>query len=221
MFDRIIPLIGSENFKKINNVNVLIIGIGGVGGIALESLVRCGFKNITIMDNDIFEESNLNRQILSDINSIGKNKVDVAKEKMKNINKDVNITSLNVFLDKTNMEIINDFDYVIDACDSTNTKFELYKYITDKNIKFISSLGMGNRFCINKLEITSLNRTINDPLAKKLRKMCKDNNVSTNISVLVSSELPKISKNIFSIFTVTNTAGIMLADYIINDLIKK
>lgn len=220
MFDRILPLLGEENFKKIQNSKILIVGIGGVGGIALEALVRSGFKYITIIDYDVFEVSNLNRQIISTYNSIGKNKVIVAKEKMESINKDVVINAINIFLDKNNIKDIGTYDYIIDTCDTVETKLELYKYAKEKDIKIISSMGMGNRVDLNKIEITSLNRTINDPLAKKIRYLCKKKNIETNIKVIASQELPIISTNIYSIFTVTNTAGIMIANHVLNEIKK-
>lgn len=220
MFDRILPLLGEENFKKIQNSKILIVGIGGVGGIALEALVRSGFKYITIIDYDVFEVSNLNRQIISTYNSIGKNKVIVAKEKMESINKDVVINAINIFLDKNNIKDIGTYDYIIDTCDTVETKLELYKYAKEKDIKIISSMGMGNRVDLNKIEITSLNRTINDPLAKKIRYLCKEKNIETNIKVIASQELPIISTNIYSIFTVTNTAGIMIANHVLNEIKK-
>lgn len=221
MFDRLIPLYGEENFKKMQSQNILIVGIGGVGGIVLESLVRSGFLNITIIDYDLFEESNLNRQILSDRSSVGEKKVNIAKIKMENINSNVNIKALDIFLDKNNIENIGTFDYIIDTCDTVNTKLELYKFSKKNDIKIISSMGMGNRKDISKIEVTSLNRTLNDPLAKKIRKLCKDNNINPNIKVIASSELPRIDTNIYSSFVVTNTAGIILANYVINDIIKK
>ncbi len=109
MFDRIDPLIDSDGFKKVQNAKIIIIGIGGVGGIVLETLVRTGVQNITVIDFDSFEVSNLNRQILSDYKSIGLKKVSVAKEKMKNINPSLNIDSLDIFLDKN----ININSYIV------------------------------------------------------------------------------------------------------------
>lgn len=221
MFDRILPLLGKENFEKIQFSKILIVGIGGVGGIVLENLVRTGFLNITIIDFDVFEESNLNRQILSDINCIGRKKVDVAKEKMEYLNKEVTINALDMFLNEDNINNLGYFDYIIDTCDTVETKILLYKYSEINKINLISSMGMGNRMDISKIEITSLNRTINDPLAKKIRNLCKENNINLSIKVVASQELPVISKNIYSLFSVTNTAGIILSDYVIKDILKK
>lgn len=220
MFDRLIPLIGENKFEIISEKKILIVGIGGVGGIVLEALVRLGIQNIDIIDFDVFETSNLNRQILSDLNSIGKKKVDVAKVKMESINKNVNINALDLFLDENNIKKLENYDYIIDTCDTVDTKLELYKFAIENKIKIISSMGMGNRIDISKIEITSLNRTINDPLAKKIRKLCKDKNINTNILVIASQELPVINKNIYSSFVVPNISGIMIADYVVNDLLS-
>ncbi|MFI3260119.1 MAG: ThiF family adenylyltransferase [bacterium] len=221
MFERTELLLGEETINEIKKQKILIVGIGGVGGIALNALVRTGFSNITIIDYDTFEISNLNRQILSDNLSIGLKKVEVAKRKMLEINKDLNIKALDIFLDKDNIQDIGTFDYIIDSCDSVDTKLELYKYATENNIKIISSMGMGNRVDLSKIGISRLDRTLNDPLAKKLRFLCKRNNINSKIPVVSSTELPRIDKKIASIFPVTNTAGIHLANYIINDVIKQ
>lgn len=220
MYTRTISLIGDNNFKKFKNINILIIGLGGVGGITLESLVRTGITNFTIIDYDTFDITNLNRQLISNYDYINKKKVYCAKEKMENINKDVNIKALDIFLDNSNIEVLKGHDYIIDCCDNIDTKLEIYKYCNENNIKLISSMGMGNRVDITKINISRLDRTLNDPLAKKLRFLCKKNNIDSKIKVVSSSELPFKSNIISSCFNVTNTAGIYLSDYIISDIIK-
>ena len=134
MFDRLELLIGKENIEKISKINVLIVGIGGVGGTALEALVRSGVKNITIIDKDVFSESNLNRQILSTRDSIGLYKVDVGINRCKSINPDVNITGLKINLDEKNVNELEYFDYIIDACDDINAKLALMQYANKNNI---------------------------------------------------------------------------------------
>lgn len=221
MFDRLELLIGKENIEKISKINVLIVGIGGVGGTALEALVRSGVKNITIIDKDVFSESNLNRQILSTRDSIGLYKVDVGINRCKSINPDVNITGLKINLDEKNVNELEYFDYIIDACDDINAKLALMQYANKNNINLISSMGIGKRLNPSNVIITRLDKTSNDPLAKKMRYEARKRGLKLNIPVVCSKEEPINNERIIasSIF-VPSTAGLMLAYYIIEKVIN-
>lgn len=221
MFDRLELLIGKENIEKISKINVLIVGIGGVGGTALEALVRSGVKNITIIDKDVFSESNLNRQILSTKDSIGLYKVDVGIDRCKSINPDINIKGLKINLDENNVNQLENFDYVIDACDDINAKLALMEYSSRNNIKLISSMGTGKRLNPSNVIITRLDKTSNDPLAKKMRYEARKRGLKLNVPVVCSKEEP-INKDrvIASSIFVPSTAGLMLAYYIIEKVIN-
>lgn len=221
MFDRLELLIGKENIEKISKINVLIVGIGGVGGTALEALVRSGVKNITIIDKDVFSESNLNRQILSTKDSIGLYKVDVGINRCKSINPDVNITGLKINLDEKNVNELEYFDFIIDACDDINAKLALMQYANKNNINLISSMGTGKRLNPSNVIITRLDKTSNDPLAKKMRYEARKRGLKLNIPVVCSKEEPINNDRIIasSIF-VPSTAGLMLAYYIIEKVIN-
>lgn len=221
MFDRLELLIGKENIEKISKINVLIVGIGGVGGTALEALVRSGVKNITIIDKDVFSESNLNRQILSTRDSIGLYKVDVGIDRCKSINPNVNITGLKINLDEKNVNELEYFDYIIDACDDINAKLALMQYANKNNINLISSMGTGKRLNPSNVIITRLDKTSNDPLAKKMRYEARKRGLKLNIPVVCSKEEPINNDRIISssIF-VPSTAGLMLAYYIIEKVIN-
>ena len=221
MFDRLELLIGKENIEKISKINVLIVGIGGVGGTALEALVRSGIKNITIIDKDVFSESNLNRQILSTRDSIGLYKVDVGINRCKSINPDVNIKGLKINLDEENINELGNFDYIIDACDDINAKLALMQYANKNNINLISSMGTGKRLNPSNVIITRLDKTSNDPLAKKMRYEARKRGLKLNIPVVCSKEEPINNDRIIasSIF-VPSTAGLMLAYYIIEKVIN-
>ena len=221
MFDRLELLIGKENIEKISKINVLIVGIGGVGGTALEALVRSGVKNITIIDKDVFSESNLNRQILSTRDSIGLYKVDVGINRCKSINPDVNITGLKINLDEKNVNELEYFDYIIDACDDINAKLALMQYANKNNINLISSMRTGKRLNPSNVIITRLDKTSNDPLAKKMRYEARKRGLKLNIPVVCSKEEPINNDRIIasSIF-VPSTAGLMLAYYIIEKVIN-
>ena len=137
MYERIINLIGKDNFKKIQNAKILLVGVGGVGSFVYTSLIRSGFIDITIIDHDKVEITNLNRQLVADLSTIDKSKVDVAKDMATLINKDIKIKAVEAFLDKDNINNLDkDFDFIIDACDSLNTKLELIKFAYQNNIKY-------------------------------------------------------------------------------------
>ncbi len=137
MFDRLISLIGKDNLDKICKVNIALVGVGGVGGFTLESLVRSGIKNITIFDGDVIDESNLNRQIIALNENIGKPKIEVAIKRMKNINPSINITGFNIYINEENINNLQGFDYVIDACDDLTAKVAVIKYCVKNNRKIV------------------------------------------------------------------------------------
>lgn len=222
-YKRLTKIIGDDIYK-LTNLKVLIIGIGGVGGMALEMLARSGVGNITLVDYDTFEESNLNRQILSLNDNIGKGKVDIGKKRVLFINNKCNVVTYNK---KVDIDFLNklspDFDYIIDACDDINAKVSLVKYAIKNDIKIISCCGTGNRLNPSLLEITNIWKTEYDPLAKKLRYSLRKENIKYKLPVVVSKEKPviKSSDYVGSIATVPNTAGILLASYVINDILEK
>lgn len=222
-FDRLKKIISESDFLKIANAKVVIVGVGGVGGAVLEGLVRSGIKNIKIIDNDNVDITNLNRQIITNMDNIGFKKVDVAEKRAKSINPECNITALATFLTKNNLEILNDYDYIIDACDTITTKKDIIKYAFNNNRKLITCLGTGNRFDPTKLKITTLDKTMNDPVAKVMRKIVKDEHINLkNCVVLASDELPKkVSDRVpGSTPFVPNAAGFIIASHVISDLIR-
>lgn len=171
--DRLEKLIGKINLEKLKKLNVAIVGLGGVGSYVLESIVRCGISNITLIDNDIIDSTNLNRQIITTSNNIGNLKVDEAKKRATEINPSIVINCLSLFLGKVNIPNIinNNFDYVIDACDTVDTKIELIKYCYNNNIKIISSMGTAKKLDGTKFKISTLDKTSYCPLAKNLEKI--------------------------------------------------
>ena len=176
MFDRVISLIGNDKFVNLQNTKVLIVGCGGVGGYAFETLVRSGIGNIDLIDFDDIDVSNLNRQVITSQSNIGLSKVEEAKKRALLINPNLNISTYKMFLDDSNIDKIlnNNYDYIIDACDSVNTKIELMKKSVTGKFKLISSMGTAKKMNPTKLSITTLDKTNYDPLAKVLRKKIKD-----------------------------------------------
>ena len=220
MFERLITLIGEDNVNKLKKANVLIVGLGGVGGYALEILVRSGIYNLTIVDGDIVELSNLNRQIISKRDVIGKPKALVAQARTLEINPDVNLKVINEFISEDNFSLLNidSFDYVIDACDDLNLKLLLIKN-ADK-YKLISSMGTANKMDMTRFKITTVDKTSYDPLAKIIRKKIKEEKIRTKFKVVSSDE--KVMKNGTKLGTIAYmpaVSGLLCASYVINDII--
>ena len=223
MYERTLKIINKEQFNKIIKKPILLVGLGGVGGYALESLVRFGFQNITIIDHDNISLSNLNRQIIATSENIGLAKAEEAQKRATKINKNINIKVLATFLTKDNIsQLSTEYDYIIDACDTITTKLELIKFAIKNNIKIISYLCTLNRLDTTKLVITDIWQTNYDPVAKILRKLLRDNNINTKIPVIWSKEIPIKTGDSQpgSICTVPAVAGIYMVSYIINDSLK-
>ena len=218
-FARSIGLLGEDNFKLIQDKVIAIFGLGGVGGTALEALARTGFEHFLIIDFDKVDPSNLNRQILYTSKDIGRNKVEVAKERMLSINEEVDIQTFS--LKAQEFDFNQKIDFIVDAIDDVNGKLYLLSKAQEKNIPFIMSLGMANRFDPTKVKIAKLNQTHNDPLAKKIRYMVKKQGLETaNINVVISEELPqKNQEKLFSIMTVPSSAGLSIAKFILESII--
>lgn len=219
--NRLELLIGKENVERIKKLNILLVGIGGVGGYTFESLVRCGLENITIIDYDKVDETNLNRQILTNLNNIGEFKTDVAELRALSINSNIKVNKITNFLDSSNIDTIdfNNFDYVVDACDSIDTKVLLINKCIYNNVKIISSMGTAKKMDASKLEITSLDKTSYDPLAKILRKKI-DKKIQRKVTVVSSTEKPIDIKKLGSNSYVPAVAGLFITNYIINDILK-
>lgn len=224
MFDRTISLISKDNYLKLKNANVLIIGLGGVGGYALETLVRSGVENITIVDYDTIDISNINRQIISNINNIGNLKTEEWKKRILSINDKVNIKIINEKIDENNIYKLfeDNYDFIIDACDTVIVKKLLIKKCYENNINLITVCGMGRKLNPNMVEVIPLFKTNYDPIAKILRKYVKDENIKGNIMCVFSKEEPINTDNsvIASMSIVPSIAGILAADYVIKNIIK-
>lgn len=224
-FNRLEKIIGYDKLDYLISKSVLIIGIGGVGGYALESLVRCGIGGVIIVDFDIIDESNINRQIIALNSTIGMKKVDAFEERIHDINDKCEVIKINKFIDDSNIfELFsNHIDFVIDACDTINTKKIIISECLKRKIDFISCMGTGNKFDPSKLEIVDIRKTINDPLARIIRKYVKDNNIKDKVMVLSSKEIPiKIDgRTPGSTSFVPSSAGLLITSYVINKFIQE
>jgi len=221
MFTRVRALIGDETLEKIQQKKILLVGVGGVGGYTLEALVRSGFKNITIIDGDVIQESNLNRQIITTRDNIGYKKVLEAKKRVLLINEDVNIEVRDIFLRQDNfLEVVrNEYDYIIDACDTVSIKVMLIRMCTKLSKKLISCTGTANKVSPQLLEVVSLGNTTGDPLARVLRNILKKERKCLKTMVVSSKEVPLKQKELGTLCPVPMAAGSLLVSYILNDIL--
>ncbi len=223
MFEREELLIG-DKINELKKKTILIVGIGGVGGYVTESMVRAGIGHLILVDFDIVDITNINRQLVALHSNIDKKKVEAYKERILDINPDCIVDTYDIFYNEENKDIIfeNRIDYVIDCCDSLNSKVILIKECYERGIPIISSMGTGNKFHPEKFEIDRLKNSTYDPLAKKMRYLLKDNKELLNTMVIYSREQPTEYKGkIGSISYVPSVAGLLLTSYVINTFLQE
>lgn len=190
-FSRTELLIGEEAIQKLQNSRVAVFGIGGVGGYVVEALARSGIGAIDLIDNDTVSLSNINRQLVATLQTIGKYKVDVAKEHIEDINPDVKVKTHKVFYTPENADLFNfsDYDYIVDAIDTVVGKIELVVNAKKCGTPIICSMGAGNKMHPEMFEIADISKTSVCPLAKVMRQELKKRRIS-KVKVVYSKELP-------------------------------
>ena len=218
-------LIGKDALNKLRNSSVAIVGIGGVGSFCAEALARTGINNITLIDMDTIDITNINRQLIADTSTIGRLKADVMKERILKINPNINVITFPIFLDENNISpiITTNFDYVIDCIDTVNSKIALIEYCYKMNIQMISALGTGNKIDPTKFEIADISKTSVCPLARAIRKKLKSKNIE-HLTVVYSKEEPiKIENSTTpaSISFVPSVAGLLIASKVVENLTSR
>ena len=227
-------LIGKAAVQKLEKAKVAVFGIGGVGSFVVEGLTRAGVGNLVLIDPDDISITNLNRQIHATHRTIGKNKVEVMKQRILDINPDANVEIYkeNEFEDGEENIINSSFSYVVDAVDTVTTKIRLVEKAKKENVPIISCMGTGNKLDPSKFEITDIYKTTVCPLAKVMRKELRKRNIQ-DLKVLYSKEEPiKVDTDIEesnldrkksvpgSISFVPSVAGLMIAGEVIKDIIN-
>ncbi len=224
-------LIGKENIEKLKNSKVIIFGLGGVGGSAIEAIVRAGINNITLVDCDKISETNINRQIFATTKTIGKLKVEAAKERLIEINPNLNIEVYNLFFNKENSNgfDFSKYDYIIDAIDTVSSKIELIMCAKNSNTKIISSMGTGNKLNPTDFLVADISKTSVCPLARVMRQELKKRGIK-NLKVVYSKETPKKPKQVLmneqnkqipsSVSFVPPIAGLIMAGEVIKDILE-
>ena len=229
IYSRTASLIGKDSLNILKNSKVIVFGIGGVGSFTVESLCRCGIGEISLVDFDTIDITNINRQIHAMSNNIGKYKVDEMKKRIELINPDIKVNTFKKKLDKNNVENFNlkYYDYVVDAIDIITSKIYLIKCCYENNINVISAMGAGNKLDPTRFKVVDIYKTSSCPLArvmrrelkklgiKKLKCVCSDETSSGE--VIESYDRRKSSPS--SISFIPSTMGLIITSEVVKDLI--
>lgn len=230
IFKREELLIGKENLERLKNSHVIVFGVGGVGGFVVEGLVRGGIGELSIVDFDTVDITNINRQIIATTKTIGKVKVDLIEERAKSINPQIKINKFNEkYLRENSSKFFENknYTYVVDAIDMVTSKLSIIENAYNLNIPIISSMGTGNKLDPMALEIADISKTSVCPLARVIRKEVKNRGIK-KLKVLYSKENPRKpfnednsrekSVNVGSISFVPSVAGLIIASEVIKDI---
>ena len=218
-YDRLEKIIGEEQLNDLSKKTVLVLGCGGVGGYSIEALSRSNIGTLILVDFDKIEETNINRQIIALDSTIGLLKTDAFEARIKDINKEIKVIKISEFIDDKNIDLLfqEPIDYLIDACDTMLTK----KLIIKECIKRL--LLISNKYISSKLDIIDIKKTVNDPLARMIRKFLKEEKINKKVMVLSSTELPVKThdRTPGSTAFVPSSAGLLIASYVVRELLKE
>ncbi len=232
---------GAEGLSKVKGVTVAVLGIGGVGSFAAEALARSGVGKLILIDKDVIDITNVNRQVIALLSTIGQAKVDVMKERIADINPDCEVVTMKMFYTYETYEALfeQEPDYVIDASDTICYKIHLIKECLARNIKVISSMGAANKLDPTRFSIVDISKTHTDPIARVVRIGLRKEGISKGVPVIFSDETPIVplaevrevvgnkdstirkaqnppSSNAF----VPSVAGLIAASWVIREIIK-
>ena len=220
-FSRTERVLGEEKLKKLANSNVMVFGVGGVGGHCIEALVRMGIENITVVDGDTIDITNINRQLIATQSTVGRAKVEVIKERLLDINPNANIKTINkMYLPETRDEFDFDgYDYIVDAIDNVTAKLDIICRAKENGIDVISSMGTGNKLEPTMLEVSDISKTSVCPLAKVIRKELRKREIK-DVKVIFSKEEPKVRANPpGSVSFVPPVAGMIMASEVVKGIV--
>lgn len=227
--DRTEILIGKDGVEKLKKAHVAVIGVGGVGGYVTSLLARAGVGNLTIVDFDKVDQTNINRQIIANTKTVGQTKVEVAKQMILAINPKCNVNALDIKANKESFEKIftEKYDYVVDAIDIVSDKIDLICFCKEKGTNIVSAMGAGNRITIPKFDVVDIFKTSNDGLAKIVRKKLRERKIEhldvvTSLEKAVSIPQEQDSKKriVGSISYYPAMCGCVLSAFVIEKLLK-
>ena len=231
-FSRTEMMFGKEAMQKLASSRVAVFGAGGVGGYAIEALARSGIGSLDIIDNDKISVTNINRQILATVETVGRFKTEVAAERIKKINPDCTVTEYKIFYLPETPFNFKDYDYIIDAIDTVSGKIAIVRNAAECGVPVISCMGAGNKLDATAFEVADISKTSVCPLAKVMRRELKKYGI-TNLKVVYSKEEPvkpcgecveegsnKRAVPASNAF-VPSVAGLIIAGEVIKDLINR
>lgn len=218
--DRTEILIGCDGVNRLERANVAVVGLGGVGGSACELLARAGVGNLTIVDFDKVDETNINRQVVAFVDTVGRLKTQVMKEMILKINPNCNVVVKNMKVSSENLSQVLDsqFDYVIDAIDSVQDKIDLICYCKSHEINIVSAMGAGNRLELAPFKVVDIFKTSNDPLAKVVRKKLRERDIKS-LDVAICEQPARPSATIGSVSYFPVMCGCTLCAYVIKKIL--
>lgn len=224
LFERTELLLGNTAVNHLSQAHVAVFGVGGVGGYVCEALARSGLGSITIVDRDKVSRSNINRQIIALNSTVGRAKVDVMKDRMKDINPDIHIDAREMFFLPENADEFDfsQYDYVVDAVDTVTAKLTIIESAKAAGVPVISSMGAGNKLNPTEFRVADISKTSVCPLARVMRRELKQRNI-TDVKCVYSTEesIEHAGENIGSVAWVPSVAGLIIAGEVIKDLWKK
>ena len=222
-YTRSIAVLGDKAIEKLKNSRVAVFGVGGVGSFTVEALARAGVGAIDLIDNDTFNVTNINRQLYATHKTIGQHKVDVARERIADINPECKVTAYKTFYLPENADQIDlsQYDYIVDAIDTVAAKVELIVRADKAGVKIISSMGTGNKLRPEMFEVADIYKTSVCPLAKVMRTRLKKEGIK-KLKVVYSKEEPITNPDniIGSVPFVPSVAGLIIAGEVIKDLLN-
>lgn len=221
-FVRLMPYFSSEEIEKLTGSRVLVIGLGGVGGLVVESLARCSINNLGIVDGDVVEKSNFNRQVIAINDNIGLSKVDAMEKMIKSINDFANVKKYDFFVNNHTLDLldINNYDLVLDCIDDVNAKIMIIEKCKKLGVEILSCMGTANKSDPTKFKVVDINQTSYCPLAKRVRSELRKKQIS-NVKVCFSDEVINSSRNLASMMFIVGSASFVICKYAIDYLILR
>ncbi|MEY8380300.1 tRNA threonylcarbamoyladenosine dehydratase [Ileibacterium valens] len=218
-------LLSEEGLEKLKNARILVCGTGGVGSFAVEALARTGIGSLILIDKDVVEASNINRQLPARLDTIGKKKVHVLKEHVANLNPEIEVIPIAEFYDENMNELIRELhpDFILDCIDSIKSKKDLIQLALNEEIPIISSMGMARKKDPSQIEVCEVEKTSYDPIAKNIRIWKRKNKIRKKIMVASSKEKPMDMEQgsvLPSAIFVPASAGLLMANYAVMKLLE-
>jgi len=223
-FSRSARIFGIENQEKLKNSKVLVFGLGGVGGAVCEALARSGVGTLGLVDKDIVDITNINRQLIATESTVGMKKTDACEKRLLEINPNINLKKYDLFYLPETADMVNlsEYDYIVDAIDNVTAKLELIKRAKEENIKIISSMGTGNKIYPEMLEIQDISKTSVCPLARVIRRELRNKGIN-HLTVVYSKEEPQNvdgERTPASSTFVPISAGVLIASKVVQDILE-